>query len=74
MGISFDITAEYFKNGILAAGKGVKKKSVISSGKNSSVVRGVCHLMSIVHLHLLAFYSHLDISHIFVASFTLPKK
>ena len=46
MGISFDITAEYFKNGILAAGKGVKKKSVISSGKNSSVVRGVCHLMS----------------------------
>ena len=25
---------------------GVKKKSVISSGKNSSVERGVCHLMS----------------------------
>ena len=44
MGISFDITAEYLKKGMQRVG--VKKKSVISSGKNSSVERGVCHLMS----------------------------
>ena len=71
MGISFDITAEYFKNGILAAGRGKEKECYIIREKFVCWERG----MSLdVHLHLLAFYSHLEISHIFVAPFTLPKK